>query len=276
MFIVNNLFVQARLEKVFVIKKTMQDIQEPFNNKETNNGYVTSLTDQINFLKEENKDKITIIQILSENQSYFSKQLEKQEFIFPKKVSQEKIKSNTQDLTTSNRFPVLTRENASNFQPTSLTIDLQEQSCTRKETRSLRENTPTPNKNKKSDKQNKDLSKRNSNSSRKISSKKKMKDKKIRKSRDVTVILSDSIIKDVKGWELTDDSNKIVVKSFRGATTSQIKWHEQNPKKIFLHYGTNDINDNSDPQNIAEEIVELTKSISKDCNSNVTVSGMES
>ena len=116
-----------------------------------------------------------------------------------------------------------------------MTIDLQEQSCTRKETRSLRENTPTPNKNKKSDKQNKDLSKRNSNSSRKISSKKKMKDKKIRKSRDVTVILSDSIIKDVKGWELTYDSNKIVVKSFRGATTSQIKWHEQNPKKIFLH-----------------------------------------
>ena len=52
-----------------------------------------------------------------------------------------------------------------------------------------------------------------------------MKDKKIRKSRNVTVILSDSIIKDVKGWELTDDSNKVAVKSFRGATTSQMKWH---------------------------------------------------
>ena len=73
------------LEQVFVIKKTLQDIKELPNNKETNNGYVTSLTDQINFLKEENKTKNTIIQILSENQSYFSKQLEKQEFIFPKK-----------------------------------------------------------------------------------------------------------------------------------------------------------------------------------------------
>ena len=52
-----------------------------------------------------------------------------------------------------------------------------------------------------------------------------MKDKNFRKSRDVTVILGDSIIKDVKGWELTDDSNKVVVKSFRGATTSQTKWH---------------------------------------------------
>ena len=50
-----------------------------------------------------------------------------------------------------------------------------------------------------------------------------MKDKKFRKSRDVTVILGDSIIKDVKGWELTDDSNKVVVKSFSGATTSQMK-----------------------------------------------------
>ena len=49
------------LEQVFVIKKTIQDIQELPNNKETNNGYVTSLTDQINFLKEENKTKNTII-----------------------------------------------------------------------------------------------------------------------------------------------------------------------------------------------------------------------
>ena len=52
-----------------------------------------------------------------------------------------------------------------------------------------------------------------------------MKDKKNRKSRDVTVILGDSIIKDVKGWELTDDSNKVAVKSFCGATTNQMKWH---------------------------------------------------
>ena len=106
-----------------------------------------------------------------------------------------------------------------------------------------------------------------------------MKHKKFRKSRDGTVILGDSIIKDVKGWELTDDSNKVVVTSFRGATTSQMKWHVnpatvQNPKNIIYHCGTNDINDDSDPQNIAEEIVELAKLISKDCNSNVTVSGI--
>ena len=38
---------------------------------------------------------------------------------------------------------------------------------------------------------------------------------------------------------------------------------EQNPKNIILHCGTNDTNDDSDPQNIAEEILELAKSITK-------------
>ena len=83
----------------------------------------------------------------------------------------------------------------------------------------------------------------------------------------------------MKDWELTDESKKVVVKSFRGATTSQMKWHikpttEQNPKNIILHYGTNDINDDADPQNIAEGIVELAKSITKYCNSHVSVSGI--
>ena len=108
----------------------MQDLQELPNNKETNNRYVTSLNDKIKFLKKENKTKNIIIQILSENQSCFSKQSKKQNFVFPKNVSQEKIKSNTQYLTISNRFSVLAREYASTFQPSSLTIDLQEQLCT--------------------------------------------------------------------------------------------------------------------------------------------------
>ena len=47
-----------------------------------------------------------------------------------------------------------------------------------------------------------------------------------------------------------------------------------NPKNIILHCGTNDINDDSDPKNVAEKIVKQAKSISKDCNSNVTVSGI--
>ena len=48
-------------------------------------------------------------------------------------------------MTTANRFSILARENASDFQPPSSTKDLQEQSYTRKETTSLRKNTATPN-----------------------------------------------------------------------------------------------------------------------------------
>ena len=43
--------------------------------------------------------------------------------------------------------------------------------------------------------------------------------------------------------------------------SNTMTWHvkpnaEQNPKNIILHCGTNDINDDSDLQNRAEEIVE--------------------
>lgn len=106
---------------------------------DTNIDHVTLLIDQINFLKEENNTKNTIIPVLSENQSHLSKQSEKQELIFPKNVSLEKIESNTEDLT----------KNASNLQPPFLNIDLQEQSCARKDTTSLRENRATPNNDKK-------------------------------------------------------------------------------------------------------------------------------
>ena len=61
-----------------------------------------------------------------------------------------------------------------------------------------------------------------------------------------------------------------------------MKWHvkpptEQNKiQKYHLHCGTNDINDYLEPQNKANEIVELAKSLIQDCNINVTVTGIVS
>ena len=79
--------------------------------------------------------------------------------------------------------------------------------------------------------------------------------------------------------EPTDESDKVVVRSSRGATISQIKWHmkpttEQNPKNVILCCGTNDINGVVELLNIAEVIVQLAKSIKKNCSSNVTASGV--
>ena len=92
-------------------------------------------------------------------------------------------------------------------------------------------------------------------------------------------VLGGFIIKDVKVWELNDESNKVVVKSFHEAATSQMRGHvkpttEQNIKNIFLHCGTNDINGDVELLNIAKKIIEPAKAIKKDCSSNVTVSGI--
>ena len=39
----------------------------------------------------------------------------------------------------------------------------------------------------------------------------------------VTVILGRSIVKDVKGWKLSDEKNKVVVKHFSGTKTKGMK-----------------------------------------------------
>ena len=43
----------------------------------------------------------------------------------------------------------------------------------------------------------------------------------------MTVIFGDSLIKDMKGWELSDESNEVVTKHFCGATTNDMKTYIQ-------------------------------------------------
>ena len=62
----------------------------------------------------------------------------------------------------------------------------------------------------------------------------------------ITVILGDSLVKDIKDWELFDESNKVVTKYFSGASTSDMKSYllptkSSNPENIVLHCGTNDL-----------------------------------
>ena len=39
----------------------------------------------------------------------------------------------------------------------------------------------------------------------------------------VTLILGDSLVKDIKSWELSDESNNVVTKHFSGANTTDMK-----------------------------------------------------
>ena len=81
----------------------------------------------------------------------------------------------------------------------------------------------------------------------------------------VTAILGDSIVKDVKGWKLSDDKNKVVVKHFSRSKTKDMESYiiptlEQNPETIIIHSGTNDLKSDISPEEIARDIIKLTTS----------------
>ena len=68
------------------------------------------------------------------------------------------------------------------------------------------------------------------------------------------------MVKDLKGWDLLNDTQKVVVKSFRGVKTSHMHWHaksniEKNPENIIIYCGTNDISKDADPEKIAADII---------------------
>ena len=96
------------------------------------------------------------------------------------------------------------------------------------------------------------------------------------KNKIVSVIIGDSIIKGIKGWKLSNESEKIVV--FGGASTKDIESYiqptiERAPNILILHCGTNVLKTSTDPEKIAENIISLAKSMETDKN-NVIISGI--
>ena len=74
-------------------------------------------------------------------------------------------------------------------------------------------------------------------------------------------VCSDSIVQNVRGWKLYR-SNKAVVKSFSGATTTGMEDYlnpttKKCPESLILHVNTNDLLSIQTPQQIAESIVNL-------------------
>jgi lysophospholipase L1-like esterase len=97
-------------------------------------------------------------------------------------------------------------------------------------------------------------------------------------SKKVTVVAGDSILKHVEGWRLSNASNHVVVKSFSGATTSDMEDFlrpvlRKEPNKIILHIGTNDINYQT-AQTIAEGVLNLGIQITQDSpTTDIVISG---
>ena len=60
------------------------------------------------------------------------------------------------------------------------------------------------------------------------------------------VMLGDSLVKDIKGWELSHESNEVVSKHFSGANTTDVKSYllaakSRSPENIVLYFDTNDL-----------------------------------
>jgi replicative superfamily II helicase len=74
-------------------------------------------------------------------------------------------------------------------------------------------------------------------------------------------VVVDSIIKYVKGWELSNTEQNVAVKSFSSATVEDMNdflrpTTRRQPDKLVIHVGTNNIR-SSTPQNIANEVTKV-------------------
>lgn len=96
-----------------------------------------------------------------------------------------------------------------------------------------------------------------------------------------TVLVGDSMIKQIQGRRLGREvGHRVVVKSFPGATTNDMKHYlmptvDKKPQQIILHVGTNDLRDHS-PTVVAENIVDLAKKIEMESNAEVILSELVS
>ena len=92
-----------------------------------------------------------------------------------------------------------------------------------------------------------------------------------------TVIIGDSIIRNIQGWQLGKEvGHRVVVKSFAGATTSDMSHYvkptlDKEPDHIILHAGTNNIGKLS-PNEITDNIINLAREIESSTDAQVIIS----
>ena len=91
------------------------------------------------------------------------------------------------------------------------------------------------------------------------------------KTKNLSVIIRDSIIKEIKSWKLLNESKIFAVKFFGGDITKDIESYiqptiERAPCNAILHCGTNDSKASTDHEQIAENSINLPKSMKTDKN----------
>ena len=68
------------------------------------------------------------------------------------------------------------------------------------------------------------------------------------------------MVKDIYGWELSDNYEKVVVKQFSGSTTEDVMpLLKCNHDRFIIHVGTNDLRSDQDRETIVRNVVDVVK-----------------
>ena len=72
------------------------------------------------------------------------------------------------------------------------------------------------------------------------------------------------MVKDIYGWELSDNYEKVVVKQFSRWTTEDMMTYIRHPLKcnsdrFIIHEGTNDLRSDQDCETIVRNVVDVVK-----------------
>ena len=88
---------------------------------------------------------------------------------------------------------------------------------------------------------------------------------------DITAIVGDSMVKDIYGWELSDNYEKVAVKQFSRSTTEDMMTYTKPPLKcnhdrFIIHIGTNDLRSDQDRETIVRNVVDVANNSKTDIN----------
>ena len=230
------------IDQIYMFKKR--------SNEKDNGDLIKSLFDQIEFLKQELKSKGTIIKMILENYNYslnhkpqpvtnIYKQISNKnndEFILPKKTFKNKSLNEIPE-------PIYSPNRFDALRTQNNDNDNESEHLNLIETVSHRPKNAQP---------------------------------KAKTKAPTTVILGDSIVKNVYGNAITKRIK--YRKHFSGAKIDDIKHYvkptqEKQPAQIIVHIGTNDLSTNKNSDEIADEIVNFAKSIKTDEN-NIVISSI--
>ena len=69
------------------------------------------------------------------------------------------------------------------------------------------------------------------------------------------------MVKDIHGWKLSDNNEKVVVKQFSGSSTEDLMTYiktplKRNPDRFIIHVEKNDLRSDQQPGTTARNIVE--------------------